>query len=78
MISERDGSHTGEVVLCWGLVEQARHKPMSDEYTTSILLMYLGNSHPKYQRNETPQWFLANYTNGDSQADEQASQIRII
>ena len=27
---------------------------------TSILLIYLGNLHPEYQRNETPQWFLAN------------------
>ena len=24
MVSEEDGSHTGEVELCWGLVEQAR------------------------------------------------------
>ena len=22
-VSERDGSHTGEVVLCWGIVRQA-------------------------------------------------------
>ena len=31
-VSEQDGSHTGEVVLCWALVEQARHEHMSDEY----------------------------------------------
>ena len=29
---ERDGPHTGEVVLCWGLVGQARHEHMSDKY----------------------------------------------
>ena len=57
MVSERDGSHTEEVVLCWGLVEQARHEHMSDEFKNSILLMYLRNPHPGYQRNETPQWF---------------------
>ena len=27
-----DGSYTGEVVLCWRLVEQARHEHMSEEY----------------------------------------------
>ena len=31
-VSEQDGSHTGGVVLCWGLVEQARHEHMSDEH----------------------------------------------
>ena len=51
---------------------------LKSEYQLPILLMYLGNLHPGYQRNETPQWFLANYANGDSQADEQASKIRII
>ena len=30
-VSERDGSHTGEVVLCWVLVEQARDEHMSNE-----------------------------------------------
>ena len=33
-------SHTGEVVLCWGSVEKARHEDTSDEYKTVILLMY--------------------------------------
>ena len=31
MVSERDGFHTGEVVLCGGLIEQARHEHMLDE-----------------------------------------------
>ena len=26
-----DGSHTGEVVLCWGLLKQTRHEHVSDE-----------------------------------------------
>ena len=38
-VSERDGSHTGEVVLCWGLVEQARHKHMSDDYKNRYIMM---------------------------------------
>ena len=33
-----DGSSMGEVVLCWGFVEQARHEHVSDEYKTGILL----------------------------------------
>ena len=41
-----DGSHTGEVMLCWGLliVEQARHEHISDEYKTRT------NRPPKYIR----------------------------
>ena len=34
-----DGSHTGEVVLCRGLVEQARHEHMSDEYKDRYILI---------------------------------------
>ena len=37
MVSERDRSHTGEVVLCWGLVEQGRHEDMSDEYKNQYI-----------------------------------------
>ena len=33
-----DGSHTVEVVLCWGLVEQARHEHMSDEYKSQYII----------------------------------------
>ena len=33
-----DGSHTGEVALCWGFVEQARHGHMSDEYTKQYVI----------------------------------------
>ena len=32
VVSEQVGSHTEEVVLCWGLVEQAGHEHKSDEY----------------------------------------------
>ena len=32
-----DGSYTGEVVLCWGLVEQTRHEHMSDEYNNQYI-----------------------------------------
>ena len=35
-VSERDGSHTGQVVLYWVLVEQAGHEHMSDEYKRPI------------------------------------------
>ena len=38
MISEQDGSHTGEVVLCRGLVEQARHEHMRDEYKNRYVI----------------------------------------
>ena len=38
MVGEQDGSHTGEVVLCWGLVEQARHEHMSDEYKNPFIV----------------------------------------
>ena len=37
-VSERDGSHTGEVVLCWGLIEQARHEHMSNEYENQYII----------------------------------------
>ena len=40
-----DMSHTGEVVLCQALVEQARHEHMSDEYKTGILLKCHCNLH---------------------------------
>ena len=37
-----DGSHTGEVVLCWGLVEEARHEHMSDECKNQdIIIVFL-------------------------------------
>ena len=39
-VSERDGSHTGEVGLCWALVEQAPHEHMSDDYKTNIKPVY--------------------------------------
>ena len=35
-VSGRDGSHTGEVVLCWGLFEQVGHGHISDEYEKTI------------------------------------------
>ena len=35
-VSELDGSHTGEVLLCWMLVEQVGHGHMSDEYKRPI------------------------------------------
>ena len=38
VISERDRSHTGEVALCWELVEQARHEHMSDEYKHQYII----------------------------------------
>ena len=31
--------HTGEVVLCWGFVEQARHEHMSDEYQNRYIII---------------------------------------
>ena len=40
-VSERDGSHTGEVRLCWVLVEQARHEHMSDEYKNRYIIVVL-------------------------------------
>ena len=33
-----DGSHIGDVVLCWGFVEQARHEHMSDEYENQDII----------------------------------------
>ena len=38
-VSERDGSHTGEVGLCWGLVEQDRHEHLSDGYESRYIIM---------------------------------------
>ena len=40
-LSERDGSHTREVVLYWALVEQARHEHMSDEYKDLYIIIVL-------------------------------------
>ena len=40
-VSERDGSHVGEVVLCWVLLEQARHEHMSDEYKNRYIVVVL-------------------------------------
>ena len=40
-VSERDGSYTGDVVLCWGLVEQARHEQMSDEYVIVVVIPFV-------------------------------------
>ena len=34
-------SHTGEVAMCWGLVEQARHEHMSDEYKKQHIIHVL-------------------------------------
>ena len=38
MFSERDGFHTGEMVLCWGLVKQAQHEHMSDEHKKQYII----------------------------------------
>ena len=66
-----DGSHTGEVVRCWDLFEQGRHEHMSDEYKTSIILMYFGNPHPRYQIHERPQRFhYRTEQKGEHQADK--------
>ena len=35
-----DRTHTREVVLCWALVEQARHEHMPDEYKKRYYLVY--------------------------------------
>ena len=45
-VSELDGSHTGEVVLYWGLDEEARHEHMSDEYKDLYIIQYCCNPHP--------------------------------
>ena len=60
-VSELDGSHTGEVVLYWGLDEQARHQHMSDEYKDryniiALLKRPLGTT----DNTRTSQWFPAN------------------
>ena len=39
-VSERDGSHTGEVVLSWALVEQAQHEHISDQYKKTVHYSY--------------------------------------
>ena len=52
-----DGSLTGEVVLCWGLVEQARHEHMSDEHKTR---WYISNV-PRF-----PSWAKVRDTTGGS------------
>ena len=36
--SERDGCHTREMVLFWGLIEQARHEHMSDKYLKQYIM----------------------------------------
>ena len=40
-VSERDGSHTKEMVLCWVLVEHALHEHMSDEYKNRCIYKVL-------------------------------------
>ena len=40
-VSERDGSHTGEVVLGWVLIEQTRHEYMSGEYKKRYIIVVL-------------------------------------
>ena len=42
VVSERNRSHMGEVVLCWGLVEQAQYEHMSDGYKNR----YIVDVHP--------------------------------
>ena len=34
-----DLTRDGEVVLCWALVEQARHEHMSDEYKNRYVIV---------------------------------------
>ena len=43
--SELDGSHTGEVVLYWVLVEQARHEHMSDEFKGRYIIQCCRSPH---------------------------------
>ena len=38
-VSERDGSHTGERVLYWALVEQARHEHVLDKYKNQHIIV---------------------------------------
>ena len=50
---------TGETWYCaGGWLSRLDMNTCQTGITTSILLMYLSNTHPGYQRNETPQWFL--------------------
>ena len=61
MVSELDGSHTGEAVLYSALCEQAQHEHMSDEYEDryniiALLKTPLGTT----DNMRTLQWFPAN------------------
>ena len=64
-VSERDGSHTGEVVLCWVLVEQARHEHMSDEYNNRHIIVVVPRS-PSWVPNtqEHHKWFTTELIEG--------------
>ena len=60
-VSELDRSHTGKMVLYWGLDEQTRHEHMPDEYkdrynVTALLKTPLGTT----DNTRTSQWFPAN------------------
>ena len=58
-VSELDGSHTGEMVLYWGLEEQARHEHMSEEYKGRYNIIALLKTPPWYTTDNarTSQWF---------------------
>ena len=45
-----DDSYTGELMLCWGLVQTRRENMSPDEHKTVILLEYLGDPHHGYTK----------------------------
>ena len=61
-----DGYHTGEVVLCWGLVEQARHEHMTDEYKKRYIINV-----PR-----SPSWAKVRDTTGNSQRTKQRGKVK--
>ena len=52
---ELDGFYTGEVVLCWELVEQTCREHITQANIKPVYyLKYLRNPYHGYQRHETP------------------------
>ena len=68
-------------MLCWALVEQARHEHMSDEYKNRYIINSAAVAHilGLADKHESPT-VGSERTNqrGETQPGEQASQIRVV
>ena len=68
-------------MLCWALVEQARHEHKSDEYKKTVYYHCVAVAHilslPEKHKTSQVVYKRTNQR-GECQADEQVSQIHIV